>query len=485
MSRRLDTTTDISPKPRKAVPGQKAEERFVDLIQKWYTDPVAFVKEALKADPDKWQVEALYAIVSNDRIAIKSGHGVGKTAFNSWLILWWLVTHYPCRIPCTAPTASQLEDTLWPEVRKWAMNLPPFLKSQIEITSHHIKLASAPSQSFAVSKTASKDRPEALQGFHEENLLFLIDEASGVPDIVFETAQGSLSTKGAKIVMTGNPTRATGYFHNSFFSDRWYKITVSAIDAKQASKEFPEDIIHQYGRDSNVYRVRVLGEFPTGDDDGVIPLALAEEAMWRDMDRDTHAKVIWGLDVARFGDDRTVLCKRQGMNVTSLVSWQNKDIMQTAYLVADEYKKLQAHFSNELPVEVIVDVIGMGAGVADRLRELGLPVVECNVSESPSSKDKFMRLRDELWWNVREWLETKNAKLPNDEELINELATPRYSIPNGKIVIERKSDLKKRGLRSPDKADALCLTFAGYAANQVATSVALNKIKQPSSDWIV
>lgn len=465
--------------------GRAAEHRFVYLIQNWKNDPVAFVREALKAEPDQWQQEALYAITKHDRICIKSGHGVGKTAFNSWLILWWILTHYPSRLPCTAPTASQLEDTLWPEVRKWSLNLPPFLKSQIEITASHIRLASAPSQSFAVAKTASKDRPEALQGFHEENMLFLVDEASGVPDIVFETAQGSLSTAGSKIVMTGNPTRATGYFHNAFHGDRWYKITVSSADAKQADKQFPLDIAAQYGIDSNVYRVRVLGEFPTGDDDGVIPLALAEEAMWRDIQETENSRVVWGLDVARFGDDRTVLCKRHGNVIKPLVSWQGKDVMQTASIVADEYKKLQNNHPHELPIEIVVDVIGIGAGVADRLRELGLPVIECNVSESSSSKEKFMRLRDELWWQVREWLESRTAKLPHDEELINELATPRYSIPNGKIIIERKSDLKKRGLRSPDKADAVCLTFAGFAANQVSSNMQSKRLYQPNTDWIV
>lgn len=465
--------------------GAKGEQRFVDLITAWKNDPVKFVKEALKADPDTWQCEALSSVLSNDRITVRSGHGVGKTAFNAWLILWWLVTHYPARIPCTAPTASQLEDTLWPEVRKWSLNLPPYLKSQIEITASHIRLAAAPSQSFAVAKTASKDRPEALQGFHEENMLFLIDEASGVPDIVFETAQGSLSTKGAKIVMTGNPTRASGYFFNSHQSSRWYKIVVSSLDAKQATQEFALDIKQQYGEDSNVYRVRVLGEFPTGDDDGVIPLALAEDASYREII--PSGKVVWGLDVARFGDDRTVLCKRHGSVVKPLVCWQGKDIMQTASIVADEYKRLETAFRDELPEEIVVDVIGLGAGVADRLRELGLPVIECNVSESPSSKDKFMRLRDELWWHVREWLESRNAKLPDDDELINELATPRYSIPNGKIIVERKSDLKKRGLRSPDKADSLCLTFAGTVAGEVTynkrpyTKYKLNN----DTSWIV
>lgn len=481
MSRRATTNIEKPYNSKTAL--NSSERRFIYLIQEWRNDPVRFVKEALQAEPDIWQMEALGALVENDKICVKSGHGVGKTAFNAWVILWWLLTHYPSRIPCTAPTASQLEDTLWPEIRKWAMNLPPYLKSQVEITASHIRLASAPSQSFAVAKTASKDRPEALQGFHEENMLFVVDEASGVPDIVFETAQGSLSTEGSKILLTGNPTRASGYFFNCFDNNRFYHLTVSSEEAKQSTKEFADDIAAQYGRDSNVYRVRVLGEFPTGDDDGVISMGLAQEAVYRDIE--ASGKVIWGLDVARFGDDRTVLCKRHGSVVLPLVSWQGKDIMQTANLVAEEYRHLQTHHSNELPEEIVIDVIGVGAGVADRLRELGLPVIECNVAESSSSKEKYLRLRDELWWKVREWLESKNARLPDDDELINELATPRYTIPNGKIVVERKSDLKKRGLRSPDKADALCLTFTGFAANTVYSGGYTNKVPQPGNSWIV
>ncbi len=152
-------------------------------------------------------------------MAIRSGHGVGKTAFLSWLVLWWLLTRLPTKVVCTANTAHQLSDVLWSEIGKWHRKLPEGMRRLLEIKSDKIELAGVP-DSFAVARTSRREQPEALQGFHSENLLFVIDEASGVPDIVFEVGQGALSTEGAKVVMTGNPTRTTGYFYDAFNKNR-------------------------------------------------------------------------------------------------------------------------------------------------------------------------------------------------------------------------------------------------------------------------
>ena len=156
-----------------------------DLLVKLHNDPVLFVESILKVTPQPWQAEALKAVASNDKVSIASGHGVGKTAFQSWLVLWWLITPYPCKVAVTANTAHQLSDVLWTEIDKWARQLPEGFKQLLEFKSDKIALKGA-SDSFAVARTSRRENPEALQGFHSENMLFLCEEASGIPDVVFQ-----------------------------------------------------------------------------------------------------------------------------------------------------------------------------------------------------------------------------------------------------------------------------------------------------------
>ncbi len=430
------------------------------IFQRWYHDPVAFVHEALHvAYIEVWQEAVLRDMAEHNRVAVRSGHGVGKSALQSWVVLWYLFTRGPVKIACTAPTSHQLYDVLWSEVSKWARQLHPFLLSMIKINTDRIELMDNPEECFAVARTARKEQPEAFQGFHSENMMFLIDEASGVDDLIFEVGEGSLSTKGAKALMCGNPTRTSGYFYEAFHRMRevWKTHKVSCMESTRCSPDYMEAQALKYGVDSNVYRVRVLGEFPRQDDDTVISLAQVEDASTREIEPD--GRIIWGLDVARFGNDRTALCRRQGNVVThKVMTWRNKDTMQVAGIIARMYDDLPTH---EQPQTIVVDVIGIGSGVVDRMQELGLPVIGINVSESPAIGEKFSRLRDELWWKGREWFEEMNCRLPDDETLMGELATVRYAIKSdGKIKVESKDEMKKRGLPSPDVADAFILTFA-------------------------
>jgi hypothetical protein len=430
------------------------------LFKKWYFDPVAFVHQALHVQfIEKWQEDVLRDIAVHNRVAVRSGHGVGKSALQSWVVLWYLFTRGPVKIACTAPTSHQLYDVLWSEVSKWARQLHPFLLTMIKINTDRIELIDNPEECFAVARTARKEQPEAFQGFHSENMMFLIDEASGVDDLIFEVGEGALSTRGAKALMCGNPTRTSGYFYEAFHRMRevWKTHKVSCMESTRCSPDYMEAQALKYGVDSNVYRVRVLGEFPRQDDDTVISLAQVEDASTRVIE--PEGRIIWGLDVARFGNDRTALCRRQGNVVThKVMTWRNKDTMQVAGIIARMFDDLPSH---EQPSTIVVDVIGIGSGVVDRMGELGLPVIGINVSESPAIGEKFSRLRDELWWKGREWFEEMNCRLPDDETLMGELATVRYAIKSdGKIKVESKDEMKKRGLPSPDVADAFILTFA-------------------------
>ena len=458
-----------------------------DLLVKLHADPVLFVETILGAKPQKWQADALMAVARNDRVSIKSGHGVGKTAFQSWLVLWWLLTHYPCKVAVTANTAHQLSDVLWTEIDKWARQLPEGFKNLLEFKSDKISLKGA-SDSFAVARTSRKENPEALQGFHSENMLFLVEEASGVPDVVFQVAEGALSTAGAKTVMCGNPTRSDGFFYESFHAQRhmWSNITVSCHDGEYVSEDFLANMADKYGEESNVYRVRVLGEFPTQSDDVLVPLYIVEEATKRDIEPSPTTPVVWGLDVARFGGDRSALAKRQGQALLEPIkTWQNKDLMELAGIVLTEY---EACNYQSRPQAVYIDAIGLGAGLADRLRELDLPAVAISVSETASLKERFGRLRDELFWNAREWFEGRDVKIPDDDTLIQEITAIRYKyLSTGKLKVESKDEMKRRGQRSPDVADAFVLTFAeqGAVASGYSRSYTSRREVNVNRKWIV
>ncbi len=458
-----------------------------EIITKLALDPVLFVESMLDCKPEAWQKEVLESLLSDDKIAIKSGHGTGKTALLSWIILWWLCTKIPTKIACTANSAHQLNDVLWSEISKWHRNLPDGFKNLFEFKSDKINLVGV-KDSFAVARTARREQPEALQGFHSPNMLFIADEASGIDNIIFEVAEGSLSTKGAKVILTGNPTRSSGYFYDCFHTmkHRWKTFTVSCHDSQYVNPSFIADMAKKYGEDSNVFRIRVLGEFPESNDDAIIPLHLISEATTRDIDPSTD-DVIWGLDVARHGNDRTALAKRQGNTLLEKIkTWKNKDLMETVGIVVSEYEALPY---SKRPTEILIDSIGLGAGVADRLQEMNLncQITAVNVAELPSMQDKYMRLRDELWFLVRGWFESRDVKIIDDEELIAELTTPSFSfMSNGKIKVESKEQMKKKGHKSPDLADALCLTFAsrhGFAKSN--RNYKWNRPIERNLSWIV
>lgn len=435
-------------------------EALKEAVIRWREGgPALFAKEALGASPTEQQWEASKAIVTRRRVSIRSGHGTGKSAFMAWSVLWFICCYFPAKIPCTAPTGHQLNDVLWAEIAKWHRMLKeriPHLGELFGWTSERFYLLESPNEAFAVARTARPENPEALQGFHSENILFLIDEASGVPEAVFQVAEGALSTEGAFVIMAANPTREDGYFHASHHKmrDRWAALHWDGEKSPMVSSQYVEDMRKKYGVDSPIYQVRVRGNFATASD-GVIPLELCESA--RDREVNAFGEVIWGVDVARFGDDSTALAKRKGnVQQEPTREWFGKDTMQTAGLLKNEYDAAKTK-----PVSINIDVIGIGAGVVDRLKEMGLPVRGINVAESPSVQDKYSRLRDELWFKGREWLERRDCKLCDDDPLIGELTTLKYSIlSNGKIKVEGKDEAKKRGIASPNRADAWLLTFA-------------------------
>ena len=435
---------------------------FFQLMRRYQSDPVAFATEVIGITPDQWQAELLMYVADPEqrRITVRSGHGGGQSTAVAMAAVWHVLMRVPSKTVVTAPTSAQLFDACFAEMKNVAKRLRPPFDKLLEIKSDRIELKKSPESTFISVRTSRAEQPEALAGVHSSDVLLIADEASGVPNGVFEAASGSMSGHNATTVLTGNPTRNTGFFYDTHnrLRDDWHTMHVSCVSSPRVSDDYIDDMRRRYGEDSPAYHVRVLGNFPPSEEDTVIPVALIEHAMASDIKVHEDAAYVWGLDVARQGNDSSVLCKRQGPVSHPLTVWRNLDLMQLSGAVKAEYDILPP---SKRPTEIIVDSNGFGAGVLDRLREVGLPARGLNVSERAMSKDTYLNLRAEIWFKCKAWLEGMDVRLPRDDALYAELAAPRYHFTSaGKIQVESKEAMKKRGVVSPDRADAVCLSLA-------------------------
>lgn len=442
----------------------------------------------LGVEPDAKQIEMMMAVVRGERrIAVRSGHRVGKTTTLAWLILWWMCTRFPQKTVATAPTQDQLFGALAAETKAWFSKLPAPVQECFEVQSEQIFMRPVPEdkqlpqKSFVQFRTSRPDKPEALAGVHSENVLLIADEASGIPEQVFESAIGSMAGSAARMLLAGNPVRSSGYFFDAFNgagAGMWYHIHISSENHPRVDPDFVEMVRAKWGPRSNEFRVRVQGEFPLADDDTVIPADLADSALNRDVAA-AMVKEVWGVDVARFGSDATALARRQGNVLVKEVEQRySLDVMNVVGWVKSEYDKLP---DSRKPQEINVDVIGLGAGVYDRLREMNLPVRGINVSESPTIFDEqYLNQRAELWFTGRQWLNKRDCSLAGDKDLVAELKMPKYKHSStGKLQVESKEDMKKRGLHSPNKADAFLLTFAGDAITAISGGGTMSNWSKP------
>ena len=450
-------------------------ETDAQLMARWAREPVDFVAEVLGVIKNEtweamgspegvdhqeiWQQEALNDLRDHDRNAIKSGKGVGKTTWLSWAIIWFLSTRLKAVAPCTATSGHQLHDILWKECAKWINRINPKYRHLVNLEKRKetIVRVGMEDENFAVARTARREQPEAFQGFHEDNMLLVADEASGIADEIFEAAEGAMSTHGAKMLMTGNPTRPKGYFFDAFHRDRgrWKTRTVSCFNSRRVTQRYIDEQLSKWGEDSNTYRIGVLGEFPLGSSDGIVPLYLVEDAVGRDV-TDPYAPEVWGLDVARFGNDRCALAKRKGRILKEKIKWwQGKDAVETCGIVADEYFMLRA---DDRPLEILVDQLGMGGTFIDIMRRQGLPVRGVNGLNRKGVNREYLRTMDELYFKARDWFAATDCKIPEDQDFIAEITSVGFDFDgNGKKYIPDK----REGVRhSPDLADAFVLTFA-------------------------
>lgn len=444
-------------------------EKMARSLKQYIDAPDKFANDVLGVVPDAWQAEALQAMGNHSRVAIRSGHGVGKTALEAWVCLWFLFTRPYPKIPCTAPTQRQLYDILWPEISKW-MERSEVLKAIFEWKQTKVAARFAPERWFATARTASK--PENMAGFHEDHILFICDEASGIDDRIYETIEGALTSADAKLLLCGNPTRNAGVFKRAFFEDRdlYYTQKISCLDSERVTDEYSQLLIRQYGMDSDVVRVRVLGEFPKAEPDGLIALELVEAAMMRDTLNDDVKQsntVFIGADIARFGDDETVICSRIGGRVLDITHYNKRDTMETVGRILDTATRIMAAYGKQ-KAAIYVDDDGVGGGVTDRLREvvyergLNATVYDCHNGGKANDSGHYANWATESWDLLRQRFAAGTIQLPQDDELAAQLSMRKYKVNSkGQMLLEEKSIYKKRTRRSPDRADALVLAFAG------------------------
>lgn len=431
---------------------------------------IDYVKEVIGATPDDIQGEILLSVQNNMKTAVRSGHGIGKSAMQAWVIKWFMYSRPFPKIPCTAPTQHQLRDILWAEVSKW--NRQAADQYLFEWTAETFRHKAHPEEWFAVARTAST--PDALQGFHADHILYIIDEASGVKDIIFEPVLGALTSEQSKLFMCGNPTRTSGFFFDAFNKNRAIFATfkVDGRTSLRVSRAFIQSIIDLFGEDSDVFRVRVAGDFPKAEPDSFIPLDWVERALAKKeivlKDRVHHLDI--GVDVARFGDDESVIAavidkKKQ---LPSEIYHHNDTMKLTGRLV----QKVERNIDLAKEIHVKIDCDGLGVGVYDRFREVirekhwrNVYVYEGHFGgEGGKLKEgdpiEFENSTGLMWGAVRERLRTGKLELWDDQEQTAQLSNRKYRVnSDGKIILERKEEMKKRGLKSPDRADALVLAI--------------------------
>lgn len=400
------------------------------------------------------------------RTAVKSAHGIGKSFLSARIVLWFLHAYQPAVVLTTAPTDNQVRNILWRELAKAAAATQlPLLGRALQM-----RYEIAPDW-YALGFKAADTQPDRFQGFHAEHALVVVDEAAGVADTVFDALDAVLTSAQARQLLIGNPTNAQGRFHDSFGKDRalYNTITVRAQDTPNIqaqrvvrpyliTQEWIDDAIARHGADSVYVRSRIDAEFPEGTDAGLIPLAWIEAADARRVE-EPSGSLEAGLDIARGGEDECALCIRRGIHVLAQCAWSGPETRDTMATVGKVRHLLEPYPDLE---RLKVDVIGIGAGVADRLAELGYPVVPVNVGAASSDKSQWLNLRCELYWTLRELFRDGAIAGPLDDMSMGQLASIRASYQSGHTmpVIEKKEDMKKRpGMKSPDRGEALLLAF--------------------------
>lgn len=460
-------------------------------LERWHDNPVLYAREALGIEVWGRQADILRAVAQHPRVAVRSGHKVGKSTSAVILALWWVTTRERARVIMTSSTGRQVRAILWKELRRvYAGSALP-----VGGTLHKVPDAGLQYEDGREVVGFSTNEPEKMAGFSGPNILFILDEASGIPAEIFEAIEGNRAG-GARLVMFSNPTQVVGEFYEAFHAKRhlYHCLRVSSAETPNArgdgppipglaTKSWLDEKREEWGEDSPIYAVRVEGEFPRTGTNNVVSIALIEQAVerWRslkseDLDDEARYKLPapdddalhLGVDVGREGDDPSVICPRRGFEVLPLREFRGLDGPDLAGKVLETAIELRRPGER---VVVKVDVIGVGSSCYDALRRLvkepgreWLEVVPINVSEAATVAPKkgdpgFCNLRSQMWFGMADWLKAGGV-LPEDGKLHGELAAPTYAFDlRGRRQVEGKRETKKRLGRSTDRADAFGLSL--------------------------
>jgi hypothetical protein len=435
---------------------------------RWRANPVLFVFEMFGVILDAWQEDALMRLAqpTTRRLAMKACKGPGKTAVLAWAILWFLTCHANSHVGATSITEGNIDTNLWPELYKW-LSRSAYLRRLFKWSRSRVQAIGNPDW-FCEKRTWPKsgnpdEQANALAGLHADYVAFFLDEVGGIPLGVMVTAEAVLAGHHGRalIVIAGNPTHTTGPLYRACTTDKelWEIVTITGdpddpMRSPRISMDWAREEIGKYGRDNPWVMVNVLGQFPPSSINALLGVQDVDAAMLRQLAEDAYS---WsqkriGVDVARFGDDRTILSPRQGLMAFPFTEMRNADTAQIAGRVARGAVRWGAEM-------ILIDDTGhWGHGVLDQLTTAGFPAVPVNYAGS-AIDPRYRNIRAENWVLMANWVK-KGGKLPNDPGLVAELTEITYTFVNGRFVLEEKDQVKQRLGRSPDKADALSTTFA-------------------------
>ena len=439
-----------------------------DLAEVFRSSPVGFAREYLGVRLWSKQEETLNAIRDYRRVAVKAGNGVGKGFTAAVAVLWFICSHNPAIVLTTAPTGRQVRHVLWREIRGLHENSALGLGGRMFNTRFEVG-----HDRFALG--LSTDEAEQFQGFHSPNMLIVVDEAEGVGEPIYEAIHAVMTASNSKLLLIGNPTSDSGAFRRAFHEDRriFHNITISVLESPNVGQQgvvipglTTEEWVSErraiWGEESPMYQARVLGRFCDHPQDSLIPLSEIEAAIARygnplaEEEEEAEAPTVLAVDVARFGPDQSVLLLANSNRVLDMKAHQGLDTMELVGRIVDAHRRWG-------PERIVVDEIGIGGGVVDRLKELGLPVAGINVGRPARQRRLFANLRAEGYWGLYELFNQDAMAIPDDPELAGQLATVRHRYNSrGQLLIESKEETRARGLPSPDKADALMLAFLSH-----------------------
>ncbi|MBR6021672.1 MAG: hypothetical protein IK066_04555 [Kiritimatiellae bacterium] len=460
-------------------------DAFVRLRDAYSRDPLAFVLDAFDPppalSPDQLKLFAAVRAAVNGRgkryISVVSGTGTGKSASLALLVLWAVATHGRAKIPCTATNFRQVQTILWPEMHRWFSALRPPWNELLRISATEVAQVGN-EECFAYIKAAAEHNPQGFQGVHSQFVMFVFDEASGIPQSIFDAAEGSCSHVGASgvpgtalFLCTGNGNLASGPFYDTHHKNAafWEHMSWSSRNSPFCGPDYIARQEAMFGRDSNQVRIRVDGLFPKDDPDTLVRHDWAAAALARtpeEVSEPPSVRKIGGLDPKGSGSDTIGFCVRQGRVVSGFEEWPSS--FEEAQIAG---RAVQLHKAGVFD-ELAVDCIGVGSGVCSMLEEAGVPVRRVNAGAAPVDPVRFARARDELWWRARDWFAEGLCRIdPGDtdasrafaEKAGEELTTPKYAAnSSGRIQVESKDSLKRSGRigHSPGLADAFCLTFS-------------------------